>query len=153
MGIFEKYLICPKCDTKITLQDTENGCLNCGFSFSSIIKLLGKDDDFLVLYSDCIYADKLALKCIVNYNSEKLLKHFIECSWGAHYNTVFDKLIVPYFSDLDVLKNFLSSDIIREDNNIVWSKNKEHKAYDLLLKYLRKIKDKNIHKFIVNEFK
>lgn len=79
-----------------------------------------------------------------------ILKHFIECTWGSHYNTVFKKLIKPYLDNPLVLDYVLKSEIIK-DKNIVIGKTGA-KAYPELMNYLKRVDSPKIHEYLKQEF-
>ena len=81
-----------------------------------------------------------------------ILTHFIDCSWGAHYMTLYNEIIVPYLDDPWVLKYVLNSSIIKESYGNVYRGKSGAKMYDLLLYYLRDVKSHEIQQFLKEEF-
>ncbi|WP_412561843.1 hypothetical protein [Winogradskyella sp. MIT101101] len=109
--------------------------------------------DFMPLISSLdtkpIQEQKVIIKEIKS-EMVNILKHFIECTWGSHYNTVFKRLIKPYLDNPLVLDYVLKSEIIK-DKNIVIGKTGA-KAYPELLKYLMLVDSLKIRIYLSNEF-
>ena len=49
---------------------------------------------------------------LVKDNMEEYLRHFIDCNWGACYNTLYRSVIKPHLDDIEVVKKVLKSDVI-----------------------------------------
>ncbi|GAB4161738.1 MAG: hypothetical protein Tsb0033_19680 [Winogradskyella sp.] len=111
------------------------------------------NNDFMPLISSLdtkpIQEQKVIIKEIKS-QMVNILKHFIECTWGSHYNTVFKRLIKPYLDNPFVLDYVLKSEIIK-DKNIVIGKTGA-KAYPELLKYLISVDSLKIRDYLSNEF-
>ena len=56
---------------------------------------------------------ELAAVQFIKSNMEKIIEHYIGCTWGACYNTKFKELIQPYFDDVKLLDKILRSDLIK----------------------------------------
>ena len=90
---------------------------------------------------DCINAIKISML--------DKLSHFVECTWGWHYNNLFDRMIKPYFDNLDMLKFFLrSTDTIRDEYNNA----NGYKMYGHLYDYLCQVDSRRIRDFVQSEF-
>ncbi|MBK9733195.1 MAG: hypothetical protein IPO83_18225 [Chitinophagaceae bacterium] len=63
---------------------------------------------------------------------ERILIHYIGCTWGACYNTKFKELIQPYFDDEKLLDKILRTDIIKERSNVLIGESGA-RIFDLLL--------------------
>lgn len=81
-----------------------------------------------------------------------ILNHFIDCTWGAHYMTLFNKMIVPYLDDPKVLQYVLKGSIINENKGNVYRGKSGTKMYPQLMYYLRDIKSQRIQEFLEDEF-
>ncbi len=79
-----------------------------------------------------------------------ILKHFIECDKGWHYNTLFKSLIKPYLDNPLVLDFVLKSDVIKATKikGITGAK-----IYPELQEKLIKVDSPNIKNYLKNEFK
>jgi hypothetical protein len=153
------YIKCLKCGNTLDLSFVDKSCPNplCSFNFTGLSELLNEDDEKLMTtlveahrgYDE----DRIALVIVaVRYNIGNYLAHFIECTWGAHYNSLYKHFITLHLKDLNILKKVLSSDVIKEDkNNIIISQN-GYKMFWALYKYLINIKSVEISGFLKEEF-
>lgn len=82
----------------------------------------------------------------------EILKHFIECTWGAHYNTMFDMLIKPFLTDPKILDLVLRSEIINESKGNVIYGITGAKIYPELNDYLSKVNSSEIKQYLFVEF-
>ncbi len=82
----------------------------------------------------------------------EILRHFIECTWGAHYNTMFDMLIKPYLTDSSTLDYVLKSEIINESKGNVVRGNTGAKIYPELNYYLSNVNSAEIKNYLKKEF-
>src|SRR4051812_9608745 len=48
-----------------------------------------------------------------------ILRHCVECTWAACYNTKFRELIWPFLNDVTVLSDFLKSDAIQPTRGVL----------------------------------
>ena len=79
-----------------------------------------------------------------------ILKHFIECDKGWHYNTLFKSLLKPYLDNPLVLDFVLKSKAIR-GNEI--NGNSGAKIYPELLRRLEQVDSPKIKNYLKTEFK
>jgi ssDNA-binding Zn-finger/Zn-ribbon topoisomerase 1 len=82
----------------------------------------------------------------------EILKHFIVCTWGAHYNTMFDMLIKPYLTDPNTLDYILRSEIINESKGNVVRGTTGAKIYPELNYYLNNVNSMEIKNYLKKEF-
>jgi hypothetical protein len=87
----------------------------------------------------------------IRENMERILLHYIECTWGACYTTKFRELIQPYFNDVALLDKILRSDAIKEKWNVIEGKTGA-KIYKDLYWELLKCKDSSIAEYLRTEF-
>ena len=82
----------------------------------------------------------------------EILEHYISCSWGAHFNTMFEKLIKPYLADPSTLDYVLRGNSINENKgNIIIGKTGA-RIFPELLEYLMKVNNEEIRQYLKNEF-
>ena len=154
-----KYIVCPICGNILDLSHMRKKCPNpnCHFGFGRTLKYFGKDSTEIhkALKQNDIETNSDEYKCLevaIRNNMASYLKHFIECNWGAHHNTLFKKLIEPYLDDIEPLKTILSSNIINEKKcNVTVSKNGYKMFWDLY-RCLAKVRSGNVRHFLVLEF-
>lgn len=79
----------------------------------------------------------------------EILKHYIECDWGAHYNTIFQRIIKVYLEDPFVLDYVLRSDVIR---NVGIVGKTGAKIFPTLMFYLQQVNSSNIQNYLEVEF-
>ena len=82
---------------------------------------------------------------------EGILIHYIECTWGACYNTKFKELIQPYLSDPELLDKVLRSEVIKDKPGTITGKSGARIFPDLLHE-LRKCKASVIRNYLNKEF-
>jgi hypothetical protein len=153
------YIKCPGCKNILDLSFIDKKCPNplCLFNFKGLEPLLYKNDS--ELHKELIQAyrgdnDHIVklLATAVRFNIGNYLSHFISCTWGAHYQTLFKNFILLYLDDLNILKQILKSEVIKEDKeNTVISK-KGYKMFWDLYKYLMKVHSPDIQNFLRLEF-
>jgi hypothetical protein len=80
-----------------------------------------------------------------------ILKHFIGCTWGAHYMTQYYKLIHPYLDNPDVLDFVLKSDVILDRKNVL-SGVTGAKVFPLLADMLKGVESQKIKQYMADEF-
>lgn len=49
----------------------------------------------------------------------EIFHHFIECSWGACYNSVYQNLLVPHLDSPDVVDYVLRSAVVHSGDDVV----------------------------------
>jgi hypothetical protein len=81
-----------------------------------------------------------------------ILNHFIECTWGAHFNTMFEMLIKPYLTDPNTLDYVLRSEIINEEKENVILGITGAKIYPELNYYLLNVDSVEVKKYLLKEF-
>lgn len=152
------YIKCPKCDNTLDMSFVNKSCPNplCSFNFNGLDELLNKDDQalrnaLLVAYRDKESDELDLITTAIKYNIGNYLAHFIECNWGAHYHALYKDFILLYLEDLNILKKVLTSDIIKEKDNMIKSKN-GYKMFWNLYKYLIKVNNVKIREFLRKEF-
>lgn len=111
------------------------------------------NDDFMPLINSLHSKSIKERKVIVNEiksQMEHILRHFIECYWGSHYNTVFKSLIKPYLDDPQTLEVVLKSEIIKDKNTVVGRTGA--KIFPELVNYLKRVDSPKIHEYLKQEF-
>jgi hypothetical protein len=78
-----------------------------------------------------------------------LFNHFIECRWGACYNTTSDELIAPHFCSPALLHAILLSSMIRDTPNVLHGHGGT-KVFPELLSHLQKIKDPSVQAYLTS---
>lgn len=153
------YIVCPDCHNILDSSFTAKQCPNplCGFNFKGLEGYINQSDKILhkelKRQSEAPKGRKYKLIITaIRFNMYTYVAHFIECSSGAHYNTIFKYFIREYLDDINILKAILSSKYIKDaKNNTTTSKN-GYKIYNELYRYLMKIKNKEIKHFLKTEF-
>ena len=129
---------CPNCN-KITLHKSQ-------------IEIDFVNDDFKSIVESLINKMIAERETIINEIKSQMvniLKHFIECDKGWHYNAMFKSLIKPYLDNPLVLDFVLKSDAIK-GNEITG--NSGAKIYPELLDSLKKVDDIKIKEYLKQEF-
>ncbi len=152
------YLKCPNCKNVLDMSFLEKSCPSplCGFDFNGLAAYLEKSEEELRKIIVNTHKDregreyKLAITA-VKYHSGNYLAHFIECGSGAHYNTLFNDLLLNFFDDLNLLKAVLKSDVIKPKDNVVVSKG-GYKMFWELYDRLKKLNTVEIRNFLIEEF-
>ncbi len=80
-----------------------------------------------------------------------ILYHFIECSWGGCYNSLFNHVIVPDLDAVDVLKYVLRSPVVFESGHSTASL-LPPKMYAELYSRLVQVKSPAIREYVVSQF-
>lgn len=80
-----------------------------------------------------------------------ILTHFIECTWGGCYNSIYQNFLVPHFDSANVLDYVLRTsvvcgDIVLEDGIPL------PKMYPELLSRLRAVRSPNIQQYLAHRF-
>jgi hypothetical protein len=78
-----------------------------------------------------------------------LFNHFIECWWGACYNTTSDELIAPNFCSPALLHAILRSSMIRDTPDVLHG-HEGARVFPELLSHLRKIKDPSVEAYLTS---
>ena len=77
--------------------------------------------------------------------------HFIECTWGACYNSIFFNLLVPHLDSAAVLDYALRSPVIHGTAEVVEGVPKP-KMYGQLHSRLMGVKSSIIREYLVDTF-
>lgn len=83
---------------------------------------------------------------------KSILIHYIECNRGYHYNSIFEKVIKPYFDSVEVLDSVLRSEVIKNKSHVVIGQTGA-KIFPELLDKLMLVDSENIKSYLKNEFK
>ncbi len=153
------YIKCPDCNNVLDLLFISKSCPNplCDFNFNGLEQFLHEDEGKLrdLLQSNAMSRDSREYKLIrtaVKFNMFSYLTHFIECSWGAHYQTLFKEFIIRNLDDLNTLKEVLRSCYIREDKQNTTTSKNGYKMFWSLYCYLMKVYNMEIIGFLQKEF-
>jgi hypothetical protein len=153
------YIKCPDCENILNKTFVGGTCPNplCGFNFAGLEDYLNKSDEELRTILSAAQIDtssqkyKLAVTAI-KYNIGDYLAHFIECKWGAHYNSLYEDFILKFLDDVNLLKIVLKSNVIKEGKNTIISEG-GYKMYWELYCRLRKVTfSPEISNFLKTEF-
>ena len=119
----------------------------------------GKEDSIHALFNHnvpSIPPEFAAKRCSSPYCSRchaaawvLLFKHFIECWWGACYNTTSDKVIAPHFCSPALLHVMLRSSLIRDTPDVLHGHDGA-RVFPFLLSHLRKIKDPTVQTYLTS---
>lgn len=157
-GFYPNYIKCPDCNNILDLSFIDKSCPNplCGFNFDGLNDYLNKNDEelrkiYLTVYKNRESREYKLVITAIKYNMGNYLAHYIECSSGAHYNTLYKDFILNFLDDLNILKIVLKSDVIKEKDNVIVSKN-AYKIFWDLFKKLMNINCPEIRKFLRLEF-
>lgn len=154
------YIKCPECKNILDLSFVDKICPNplCGFDFTGLDAYLNKSDDDLrkILLSDTDYENRSdseyrLVVTAIKHNMGNYLAHFIECDWGAHYNSLYNDFILNFLDDLNVLKTVLKSEVIKEKDNVVVSQN-GYKMYPELCEKLYDVHNQEVKDFLMKEY-
>ena len=110
------------------------------------------NDDFKPIINSLTNKTKEEREIVINEIKSQMvniLKHFIECDKGWHYNTMFKSLIKPHLDNPLVLDFVLKSDAIK-GNEIIGSSGT--KIYPELIDSLNKVNDIKIKEYLKQEF-
>ena len=80
-----------------------------------------------------------------------ILRHCIECDWGACYNTKFDELVSPYLDDVNLLDEILKSEIIRETSDVIIGRTGA-RIFPEFIRKLSKCRNPGIRDYLSTEF-
>lgn len=153
------YIKCPGCKNILDLSFVDGRCPNplCGFNFAGLRDFLNQNDD--ILRKELINAHKehdehkrKMLVTAIKFNMGNYFSHFITCTWGSHYNTLFKKFIFWYLDDLNIIKKVLKSDVIDPNKGETEASKNGYKMFWELYKYLMRIPHPDIKLFLKKEF-
>lgn len=108
--------------------------------------------NFLDKINNLSTIEVLKLENVYKNNMFFILKHYIECNRGYHYNSIFEKVIKPYFDSVEVLESVLRSEVIKNKSNVVIGQTGA-KIFPELLDKLMLVDSENIKSYLKNEFK
>ena len=80
-----------------------------------------------------------------------ILFHFIECTRGACYNSIFSNLLLLHLDNVAVLDYVLRSSVVHGDAKVVDGVSKP-KMYGELHSRLKGVKSSTIHKYLADTF-
>jgi ssDNA-binding Zn-finger/Zn-ribbon topoisomerase 1 len=113
------------------------------------------NNDFMPIINSLVAKPELEKQEIIaeiKVQMIEILKHFIECTWGAHYNTMFDMLIKPYLTDPSTLDYVLKTEIINESKGNVILGTNGAKIYPELKYYLSNVNSMDIKNYLKSNF-
>ena len=114
------------------------------------------NNDFIPIIQSLSYISDIEREGIldeIKVQMIDILRHFVQCNWGAHFNTMFEMLIKPYLSDPNTLDHFLKSEVIDElKGNVIFGKTGA-KIYPELHYYLNNVNSDEIKNYLKHEFK
>ncbi|MEZ4801298.1 MAG: hypothetical protein R2797_00895 [Gelidibacter sp.] len=94
--------------------------------------------------------ERKAIVSEIKSQMKHIFRHFIECNWGSHYNTIFKSLIKPYLDNPQTLDVVLKSEIIKDKNTVVGRTGA--KIFPELMNYLKRVDSPKIHEYLKQEF-
>lgn len=153
------YIKCPSCKNILDMSFVNKSCPNplCNFNFNGLEPYLNKNDEelrklLIKARKENNDTEHKLITIAIKYNMGTYLAHFIECTWPAHYETLYSSFLLNFLDDLNVLKIVLKSDVIKEDKKTIVSKN-GYKMYWELYCRLRKLpQNPDINNFLKTEF-
>ncbi len=153
------YIKCPDCKNILDMSFVNKSCPNplCGFNFNGLEPYLNKNDDELrkLLIKARKENDDTKHKLVttaIKHNMGKYLAHFIECTWPAHYETLYNSFLLNFLDDLNVLKIVLKSDVIKDGQNTITSKNGYKMYWQLYCRLKKMTLNSDINNFLKTEF-
>ncbi len=87
----------------------------------------------------------------IKANMDKILEHYISCTWGVCYNAKFKDLIQPYLDDVGLLDKVLRSSLIKNKPNVIVGRTGA-RIFERLISELRKCHDSKIRGYLKEEF-
>lgn len=97
-------------------------------------------------------SDKEKIIYEIRSQTVEILVHFIQCTWGAHYNTQFEWIIKPFICDVQALDFVLKSSVIKENKGNVIIGITGAKIYPALWDYLMGVDNEKIKDYLRLEF-
>lgn len=152
------YIICPDCGNILDMSFKTLPCPNplCRFRFKGLDKYLNKNIDELRNDIAIEYRgkDEHLIKLIataLKYNSGINLANLIKNFDNKDYRKEYETFILLYLKDVNLVKNVLLSDVIKDRENIYVSKN-GYKIFPELIEILYSVHDVKIREFLRQEF-
>jgi hypothetical protein len=153
------YIKCPECKNVLDMSFITKSCPNplCKFNFEGLEVYLNKNDyelrkALLIESKDKTSKEHKLIITAIKHNMEEYLKHFIECKIGHHYNTLYKDFILIFLDDVNILKNVLKSDSMKNKENTVISKNGYKIYWDLYCHLIKIPSNQSIRFFLKTEF-
>jgi hypothetical protein len=81
-----------------------------------------------------------------------VLYHFIECTWGACYNSIYLNLLVPHLNSVSVLDYVLRSPVVQSDSQFA-EDSSQPKMYGNLYSRLLGVESTDIKKYLAETFR
>jgi len=81
----------------------------------------------------------------------QILCHFIECTWGGCYNSLYFNVLVPHLDCPEIVDHVLRSPAVREEMG-VWVGKTGARLYPELRNRLQGVTSTRIHKYLANNF-
>jgi ssDNA-binding Zn-finger/Zn-ribbon topoisomerase 1 len=132
----------PECKQTLEYSPPENRFDFSNDDFTSILRTLDQKESF----------DKEEIENEIKVQMIQILEHFISCTWGAHYNTLFDLIIKPYLTNPSILDYVLKGECVKENRGNVIRGKTGAKIYPELLYYLKKVESDKIQNYLDIEF-
>jgi len=152
------YIICPDCGNILDTSFKDMSCPNplCSFRFKGLNKYLNKGIDELKreLAIEFRREDDRLIKLIataLKYNSGIYLVNFINNFYNKEYRKNNETFLLLYLKDVNIVKKVLSSNVIKNDDNVYISKN-GYKIFADLINSLYLSNSKEVKDFLMNEF-
>ena len=155
---------CKDCGSKVWLKFNAKGvykerftccCSNCKTEFlyeSPTNRFEFANNDFLPIidtFDKISKEEKEIIVTEIKVQMVEILNHFICCTWGAHYSTLFDKIIKIYLDNPYVLDYVLKSEIVRD---IGLRGRTGAKIFPDLLSCLKQVNSSKIQQYLDSEF-
>ena len=96
--------------------------------------------------------EKIALINEVKVQMVEILNHFIDCTWGAHYMTLLNEIIIPYLDDPSVLQYVLKGTMIKDYKANVFLGKSGAKMYEELYYCLKRVHSQEIKDYLTQDF-
>jgi hypothetical protein len=80
-----------------------------------------------------------------------IVHHFIACTWGACYMSLFRNAIVPHLDTVEVLEYVLRSSVVVDDTADVQSR-PPVKMYAELYRYLGQVESPAVREYLISQF-
>lgn len=157
-SLIPNYIICPDCGNILNISFKTLSCPNplCSFRFKGLDKYLNKNIAELIKELGVEYRgkDEHLIKLIstaLKYNSGANLADLIKNFDDKEYRKKYETFILLHLKDVNLVKNVLVSDAIKDRENIYVSKN-GYKIFPELIEFLYSVHDVKIRDFLMKEF-
>lgn len=108
--------------------------------------------EYIEFFKNGSDSEKELLKLDIRAQMPQILEHFIECTWGACYNTLYKEIIKPYLNDPNALDYVLKGDYIKTEKDNVYKGKTGAKMYDDLFDRLIRVESDDIKCYLTEEF-